>query len=96
MLAAPLKSSDVRSSVDPELKDSATVVLAQCGLSLSDGIRLFLRQVVVQQGLPFDVKIPNALTTEAMKEARAIRQGRFNSAQELIDDLEKNSASKAR
>ena len=96
MLAAPLKSSDVRSRVDPELKYSAAVVLAQCGLSLSDGIRLFLRQVVVQQGLPFDVKIPNAVTIEAMKEARAIRQGRFNSAQELIDDLEKNSASKAR
>ena len=96
MLAAPLKSSDVRSRVDPELKDSAAVVLAQCGLSLSDGIRLFLRQVVVQQGLPFEVKIPNAVTIEAMKEARAIRQGRFNSAQALIDDLEKNSASKAR
>ena len=96
MRAAPLKSSDVRSRVDPELKDNAAVVLAQCGLSLSDGIRLFLRQVVVQQGLPFEVKIPNAVTIEAMKEARAIRQGRFNSAQELIDDLEKNSASKAR
>ena len=96
MRAAPLKSSDVRSRVDPELKDNAAVVLAQCGLSLSDGIRLFLRQVVVQQGLPFEVKIPNAVTIEAMKEARAIRQGRFNSAQELIDDLEKNSTSKAR
>ena len=96
MLIAPLKSSDVRSRVDPELKVSAALVLAQCGLSLSDGIRLFLRQVVVQQGLPFEVNIPNDLTIVAMKEARGIRQGRFNSAQELIDGLEKNSTSKAR
>jgi DNA-damage-inducible protein J len=96
MPAVALKSTDVRSRVEPELKDDASDVLAQCGLSLSDGIRLFLRQVVAHQGLPFDVKIPNAETIVAMKEARAKGKARFGYAQELFNDLEKNSHHEAR
>jgi DNA-damage-inducible protein J len=70
MSSLAIKFTDVRSRVEPELKESATDVLAQCGLSLSDGIRLFLRQVVAQRGLPFEVKAPNLDTIAAMKETR--------------------------
>lgn len=88
MSSTSLKTSDVRSRVEPELKDSANEVLAQLGLTLSDGIRLFLRQVVASGGLPFDVKVPNAATLVAMDEARQITKARFGSAKDLIDDLE--------
>jgi len=86
-----IKSTDVRSRVEPELKDSAVEVLAQCGLSLSDAIRLFLRQVVAQQGLPFEVKAPNAKTVAAMEEARSMSSRRFGSGQELLNDLEEKT-----
>ena len=95
-MLSSLKTTDVRSRIEPDLKDRASEVLADCGLSLSDGIRLFLRQVVVRQGLPFEVRTPNATTIAAMKEARSIRKARFGSAQELFDDLEKTSATKTR
>ena len=72
MSTVSLKSTDVRSRVEPALKDSATDILAQCGLTLSDGIRLFLHQVVAQRGLPFQVSVPNAQTQEAMAEARGM------------------------
>ena len=91
-----LKSTDVRSRVEPALKESAANVLAQCGLTLSDGIRLFLTQVVAQRGLPFEVKIPNAETIVALNEARAIKKARLGSAKELFDDLEKTSRAKTR
>ena len=91
-----LKSTDVRSRVEPALKESAADVLAQCGLTLSDGIRLFLKQVVAQRGLPFDVKIPNTKTIAAMNQARGMKKARFTSAREMFDDLEKNSGAKAR
>jgi DNA-damage-inducible protein J len=91
-----LKTTDVRSRIEPELKDRASSVLAECGLNLSDAIRLFLRQVVVQQGLPFEVRTPNAVTVAAMNEARAIGQARFGNAQELFNDLEKAGAAKTR
>ena len=91
-----LKTTDVRSRIEPELKDRAANVLAECGLNLSDAIRLFLRQVVAQQGLPFEIRTPNAVTVAAMKEARAIGHARFGSAQKMIDDLEKAGAADAR
>lgn len=87
-MLASLKTTDVRSRVEPEIKESATQVLAQCGLTLSDGIRLFLRQVIAEKGLPFDVKVPNAATQAAMAEARAIGKARFQDANELMRDLE--------
>ena len=87
-MLASLKTTDVRSRVEPEIKESATEVLAQCGLTLSDGIRLFLRQVIAEKGLPFDVKVPNAATQAAMAEARAIGKARFSNADELMRDLE--------
>ena len=95
-MLSTLKTTDVRSRIEPDLKDRAAEVLAQCGLNLSDAIRLFLRQVVAQQGLPFEVRTPNAVTVAAMKKARSIGKARFGSAQELFDDLEKAGARKAR
>lgn len=95
-MLSTLKTTDVRSRIEPEIKDRATVVLASCGLNLSDAIRLFLRQVVVQDGLPFEVKVPNATTRAAMQEARAMRKAKFDSAQALFNDLEKTGTTKAR
>jgi DNA-damage-inducible protein J len=86
----PLKAAEIRSRIEPDLKEEATRVLAACGLNVSDAIRLFLRQVVAQNGLPFEVKMPNAATRAAMAEADAGNLPRFGSAQELFDDLEKD------
>ncbi len=87
-MLAVLKTTDVRSRVEPEVKESATEVLAACGLTLSDGIRLFLRQVIAEKGLPFEVKVPNAATQRAMQEARVMGKARFSSTDELMRDLE--------
>ncbi len=95
-MLSTLKTADVRSRIEPDLKDRASEVLAECGLKLSDAIRLFLRQVVAHQGLPFKIKTPNATTIAAMQEARSIGKAKFHSAKDLLDDLEKTSAGKAR
>lgn len=65
-----LKLAEIRSRIEPDLKEEATRILAACGLNLSDAIRLFLRQVVVTNGLPFPVKVPNTVSRTAMEEAR--------------------------
>lgn len=51
-MTALLKSTDVRCRIEEDLKERATAVLSACGLSLSDAMRLFLRQVVETRGLP--------------------------------------------
>ena len=89
-LSPPLKVAEIRSRIEPDLKENATRVLASCGLNVSDAVRLFLRQVVAQNGLPFEVKAPNAITRAAMEEADSDDLPRFESVQELFDDLEKD------
>jgi DNA-damage-inducible protein J len=80
--------------VDEQIKAQATEALAAMGLSVSDAVRVFLMRVVAEQQLPFALKVPNAKTRGAMKEADQIaltRRARFGTAAELFDDLEKNS-----
>ena len=80
--------------VDEKIKAQATEALAAMGLSVSDAVRVFLMRVVAEQQMSFALKVPNAQTRTAMKEADEIalmRRARFGTAAELFDDLEKNS-----
>ncbi|WP_414650367.1 type II toxin-antitoxin system RelB/DinJ family antitoxin [Duganella sp.] len=70
-------TATIRSRVEPELKEEATRILESCGLDLSTAIRLFLNNVVVAKGLPFDI-LPNPTTIAAMEEARKL-SARFSS-----------------
>ncbi len=65
-----MADSIVRSRIDPAVKDEANQILKSMGLSLSDGIRLFLYQVIAYEALPFVIKSPNKVTREAMTAAR--------------------------
>jgi DNA-damage-inducible protein J len=89
-----IKTTDVRTRIEPELKEAASKLLSECGLSMSDGIRLFLRQVVTQRGLPFEVKSPNSTTIAAMGEARTITQARFIPPKNCLMTSKKNGSAK--
>jgi DNA-damage-inducible protein J len=80
--------------VDEETKQQATETLATLGLSVSDAVRLFLKRVVIEQGLPISLKAPNAETRKALEEAENIMKFRFQHGKELIDDLEENRVAK--
>lgn len=78
----------VRSRIDPHLKEEASKVLEELGLTLSDGIRMFMTQVVMTQGLPFPVvKTPNSRLMKAIRELDSGGGKRFSSVQELMSDL---------
>ena len=63
------KSEMIRARVEPDLKQEAETVFAKLGLSTTQAITLFYKQVTLQQALPFAVKIPNAETREALQNA---------------------------
>jgi len=91
-----LKSAEIRSRIEPDLKEKSVEVLATLGLDLSDAIRLFLRKVVEEKGLPFAVRQPNATTVAAMVEARESTRERFETPESLFNALENGSKKKAR
>jgi DNA-damage-inducible protein J len=65
-----MADSVVRSRIDPVVKSEADRILREMGITLSDGIRLFLFQVIAENALPFKVKTPNKHTIAAMQAAR--------------------------
>lgn len=77
----------VRARIDPEVKAQATEALEAMGLSLSDAIRMLLVRIAAEKELPFPVKVPNATTLEAMRELEEGRGARFDTAEELFEEL---------
>lgn len=80
--------------VDDETKTQATETLALMGLSVSDAVRVFLKRVVVEKAMPFEIRVPNIETRAAMAEADEIvraRRARFATSQEMFDALEKEA-----
>lgn len=65
------KTAMIRARMEPDLKTEAEQVLAQVGLTPTEAIRLFYRQVSLHGGLPFEVRVPNAETRAAITEARS-------------------------
>jgi len=74
--------------VNEDLKQEATQALESMGLTVSDAVRVFLTRIAADQAFPFALQVPNAETQQAMMEARAITQARFNNSEELFDALE--------
>lgn len=56
------KSSTVRARMEPDLKDKAEFIFQKLGLTTTQALTLFYKQVELRNGLPFDVAIPNETT----------------------------------
>jgi DNA-damage-inducible protein J len=76
------KTAMITTRVDPGLKADAEKVLSKLGISTTEAINLFLSQIRLRKGLPFDVKIPNKTTLKAMKDAE---EGRNLSSYDSLD-----------
>ena len=79
--------------IDEETKKQAVELLAGLGLSLSDSVNIFLKQILLRGGSPFDVKYPEYKpeVIEAMEEAKRIsrdpNEKRCTSFSEALEDL---------
>jgi len=65
------KTEMIRARVEPGLKHEAEAVLDKLGMTPTEAITLFYKQVTLYRGLPFPVRIPNAATRKALQEARS-------------------------
>ena len=82
------KTAVISARIDPELKRDAEDVFKELGLTATQAITLFYKQVELERGLPFAVRVPNDVTMEALEQART-RQGleTFNTLDDLFEDL---------
>lgn len=67
------KTSTIRARIEPELKNKAEYIFHQLGLTTTQAITLFYKQVHLRKGLPFDVLIPKKTTQKTFNETDAGR-----------------------
>ncbi|MBW1738884.1 MAG: type II toxin-antitoxin system RelB/DinJ family antitoxin [Deltaproteobacteria bacterium] len=80
--------SYVQARVDPHIKEQARNVLHELGMSMSEAIVVYLKQIILQRGIPFELKLPNKATLTAVQELESGKGATFDSVDELLEDLE--------
>lgn len=95
------KSASVYARIEPEVKEQAEQILTTLGIPASNAITIFYKQIILHNGLPFDVTIPrsqlldlNQLTEEALsreleKGYADMKAGRMRPAKEVFNNLHK-------
>jgi len=59
----------VRARIDVDLKEDVEKILSEIGISTSQAITMFMKGIKRERGIPFELKIPNEETLQAMKDA---------------------------
>ncbi|MDF1591103.1 MAG: type II toxin-antitoxin system RelB/DinJ family antitoxin [Desulfobacterales bacterium] len=65
------KSSTIRARIEPGLKEKADHIFRKLGLTTTQAITLFYKQVELRNGLPFDVAIPSETTYRTFNDTDA-------------------------
>ncbi len=82
------KTETVRARIDPQLKQAVQKILDKLGISQTEAINMFYSQIELNQGLPFEVKIPNRQTKKAIEDAeKGINMKHFKNVDDLFKDL---------
>ncbi len=96
------KTSNVFARVEPGVKEQAEQILNELGIPMSNAVNMFLKQVVLQRGIPFEVKLPEnqpialgALTQEEFdaeieKGMADIENRRVYSAEEVETEMKRD------
>jgi DNA-damage-inducible protein J len=83
------KTAMIRARTDEKLKEQVEGIFHKLGMTTTEAINLFYRQVRVHRGLPFLVRLPNAETRRTLeKSARGEDVKTFKNIDELFKDLE--------
>ena len=82
-----IKSAMIHARIEPERKTTAEKYFDMLGLSTTQAITLFFKQVELHHGLPFEINIPNAETMAAMEEIENGGGRKFDNADELFKHL---------
>lgn len=70
------KSSSVYTRVEPEIKEQAEQVLQKLGIPMANAINLFLHQIVLRKGIPFDISLPHT----ALLDYSVLSEAQFDAA----------------
>jgi len=82
------KTAMAHARLTPEIKEKAESILKELGISISAAYEMFYRQIIAHQGIPFDLRIPNKNTLQAIQDARNGKGKKYDSVDKMFQDLE--------
>lgn len=96
------KSANLYARIEPDVKEKAESILAALGIPASNAINIFYKQIILQRGLPFEVKMPPAkpvnintlseteFNEELEKGYADMQDGRTKNAKKAFADIRKD------
>ncbi len=96
------KSANLYARIEPDVKEEAESILSALGIPASNAINMFYKQIILQRGLPFEVKIPYAqplnisslseeqMNSELEKGYADMKANRTKSANKVFADIRKD------
>jgi DNA-damage-inducible protein J len=82
------KTATIQTRVDPEIKRNAQKILSTLNISMSEAISIYLTQITLNKGIPFEIKIPNKLTARTLKESENRKElHKVSDVDELFQEL---------
>ena len=96
------KSANLYARIEPDVKEQAESILSELGITASNAINMFYKQIILNRGLPFEVKIPTAkivnvaeltkteLNAELEKGYADMVAGRTKPARQAFADIRKD------
>jgi len=88
------KTEFIRARIEPNLKLQVDKILEKLGLNQTEAIRLFYKQIILNKGLPFEVKIPDEIfNEETLQVIKDIEEGKnivsYDNIEDMIEALKK-------
>lgn len=93
------KSANLNIRMQPEIKDEAEKILNVLGIPPSNAVDMFYRQIILNKGLPFDVKLPDVklvdisdiskdeLNKMLMEGIKDLKDGKFESVDDTFKSI---------
>jgi len=83
------KTAIIQARIDPEVKNNAQNILKKLNITMSEAISMFLTQITLTKGIPFELRMPNDLTAETLlKSENGEDLHKASNADELFQELD--------
>jgi DNA-damage-inducible protein J len=83
------KTATIQTRVDPIVKNNAQNILKKLNISMSEAISMYLSQITLHNGIPFEIKIPNEITAKTLKDSETGKNvHKVDSVDQLFKELD--------
>jgi DNA-damage-inducible protein J len=83
-----MRTELIQARISPDVKILSNEILQKIGLSISEAINIYLKKIIAVKGIPFDLKIPNEETLQAISDVKNKKNiHSYNSLEDLITEF---------